>query len=224
MEFEASLRTHPLFEGIHEKDIKKLLGCLHSNLKTFQKNEYILIEGTPIDFIAIVLSGRVLMEQEDREGNSSIFAEITTDHTLGDTFISVNIQNSNVCYKAATNSRLLLIHYENFFRFCSNACGCHKTLLYNLISCIAGKNRQLANKLEILSKKTLRDKIVTYLTILQRQQSQTTIHSPLNRVEMADYLCVNRSAMTRELTIMRREGLLEYDRNTFTLYLPKTEM
>ena len=146
MEYITSLRTHPLFEGISDKEIQKLLGCLQSYIKTFRKNEYILMEGTPI-----ALSGRVLMEQEDREGNSSIFAEITTDHTLGDTFISVDIQNSNVCYKAATNSRLLMIHYENFFSFCANACNCHKTLLYNLISCIASKNRQLTDKLEILS-------------------------------------------------------------------------
>ncbi len=224
MEYITSLRTHPLFEGISDKEIQKLLGCLQSYTKTFRKNEYILMEGTPINFIAIVLSGRVLMEQEDREGNSSIFAEITTDHTLGDTFISVDIQNSNVCYKAATNSRLLMIHYENFFSFCANACNCHKTLLYNLISCIASKNRQLTDKLEILSQKNLRDKILTYLMILLRQQNSKTIHSPLNRVEMADYLCVNRSAMTRELAVMRREGILDYEHNTFTLNMSNTEL
>lgn len=221
MELYELLKSNPLFEGIGTKDIERLLGCLQSYIKTFRKNEYILIEGTPIDFIAIVLTGRIFMEQEDMDGNSSIFVEITPEHTLGDTFISVDIQQSNVCYKAVTDSSLLVIHYEHFFRFCANACTCHKKLLYNLISCIAQKNRQLTDKLEILSQKTLRDKILTYLALLKRQQGSLTVHSPLNRVEMADYLCVNRSAMTRELAAMRQEGLIDFRGNVFQTSSPE---
>jgi CRP-like cAMP-binding protein len=211
------IEDHPLFENIKSKDIDKLLACLSVYQKGYKKNEYIIQIGNKIDFVGIILSGRVFMESEDFYGNNRIYTEIQQKSLFGEVFICPQTKSSNVNYKAITDCTILFIKYENILHMCKMGCSCHQLLIENLVNLIALKSRYLINKIEIISNKTIRERILTYLTQLSFDQHSITVTSPLNHKEMACFLCVNRSSMVRELHNMKVEKLINYDRNIYNL-------
>lgn len=211
------LEKHPLFAGISSSDIEKFLTCFASYTKTYKKGEYIIREGDTINFIGIPLTGRVFMEKEDYSGNLYLFTELQLNHLIGDVFICPQQQKSTVNYKAVTECTMAFLKYENILHLCKCNCHCHQLLHENLVNLIALKNRMLMDKIEILSKKSIRDRIITYLSLLSRYQNTETIISPLNHKEMAGFLCVNRSSMVRELHHMKEDHVIDFNRNKYML-------
>ncbi|ROR27475.1 CRP-like cAMP-binding protein [Mobilisporobacter senegalensis] len=211
------LQKHPLFEGINKSEIEKLLQCLKVYKKTYRKDEYIIYTGNKINFIGIIVTGRIFMEKEDYNGNSYFYTEIKHNNLFGEVFICPHIQNCTVNYRAITDCDLLFIKYDNILHMCRKSCAGHKKLIENLINLIAYKSRSLMDKIEILSKKSLRERILTYLMQLSFEKQNPTITSPLNHKELSEYLCVNRSSMIRELKRMKQDGLIDFDKNVYTL-------
>ena len=97
------------------------------------------------------------------------------------------------------------------------ACEFHHRLIKNMVSIIADKNRDLMRKVEVVSKRTIREKLLAYLSIQAQVQQSRYFEIPLGRLELAEYLCVDRSALTRELAKMKDEGLIDYDKNCFRM-------
>ena len=114
-------------------------------------------------------------------------------------------------------AEVLFIPFHKMMHTCTHACVFHRKMVENMVRIIANKNRDLMRKVEIVSKKTLREKILTYLSIQAQAQDSRYVEIPLGRVELAEYLCVDRSALTRELVKMKAEGLIDYDRNCFRI-------
>ena len=207
-----------LFSGIQAEEMSCLLGCIGGYVKSFPKGVYIASEEDNIRNIGIVLSGTVHMIKEDIRGSKTIISRIAEGGLFGETFVCANDHNSSVSFLAAENTEVLFLPFHRVMTTCSHSCGFHHRLVENMVVVLADKNRSLMEKIEVVSKKSLREKILSYLSLEAQKHDSKYFDIPLGRVEMADYLCIDRSALTRELNNMKKDGLLDFDKNTFHLY------
>lgn len=211
------IEMHPLFEHMSKESIERLLNCFDVQIKNYKKDEYIVLAGGRIDFIGIPLTGQVFMESIDYFGNSYIYTEIRQNSMFGEVFISSPAQRSTVNYKSITDSSILFIKTEPILHLCKNNCPYHQILIENLVSLLAQKSRTLIDKIEIISSKTIRERILIYLFKLSDLQKSRTVISPLNHKELACFLSVNRSSMQRELHQMKEDHLIDYNKNLYVL-------
>lgn len=206
-----------LFDGIKREDLGALLGCLSGKKEVFEKNEIVFMMGDSLDKIGIVLSGTVQIVKEDYDGNRNIIANVGAAGIFGEALAFSNSQRSPVTVESIEKSEILLISPEKIVSPCRSACEFHSRLIFNMISILASKNVLLNQKIEILSKKTTREKILSFLYSKGLDERGKEIAIDFNRQELADYLSVNRSALSAELSSMREDGILDFNKNIFSL-------
>ena len=206
-----------LFYGIKEQDLGAMMACIGGRVKTYKKGSFISLEADEMKWIHVVLSGTVHMLKLDIWGNETILSVIGENQLFGETFAGSSDPVASVSFRSAKNTRLLSIPFYRIMHTCTTACVFHHRVVENMVSLIADKNKALMEKLEIISQKTLRKKILSYLSFQSRKHDSDKFTIPLGRIELANYLCVDRSALTRELTAMKEEGLIDYSKNTFKL-------
>ena len=216
MQYEQ-LADMVMFRGIEKENIGILLGCLGSYPRSYAKGEYIAFEKDVIKNIGIVVSGSVHMVKEAVWGNSTIMTRMTRGHLFGESFACGSDPMSTVTFCAAENTEVLLIPFDRVLNTCCNSCAFHQQIIKNMVVMLSNKNQALMEKIEVVSKKTLREKILSYLSQEAQKQDSRYFEIPLGRLELADYLCTDRSALTRELGKMRQEGLIDYDKNLFRI-------
>lgn len=139
------------------------------------------------------------------------------DELFGETFACGDDNRSAVTFVASSDARILFIPFNRVMHTCTMACEFHHRLTENMVRIIANKNRDLIHKVEVISKKTLREKIMAYLSIQAQSKKSRYFEIPLGRVELAEFLCADRSSLTRELVRMKEEGLIDYDKNCFRI-------
>ncbi|MFU0826153.1 MAG: cAMP-binding domain of CRP or a regulatory subunit of cAMP-dependent protein kinases [Lachnoclostridium sp.] len=211
------LKQVSLFKGIKEPDIEQVLECLRGNVKQYVKNQVIVLTGNEISFLGIILDGTVQIIREDIMGNRMIVANLGRGEIFGETIACAGIKESPVSVVATEPSRILMLSINRIVTPCRNACNFHASLITNLLSLLAVKNLYLTNKMELLSKRTIREKLLAYLSYEAQKHHSNSFRIDLNRNELADYLCIDRSAMSRELSRMREEGIIEYQKNYFKI-------
>ncbi|NLB53904.1 MAG: Crp/Fnr family transcriptional regulator [Syntrophomonadaceae bacterium] len=208
----------PLFQNINKTDMDSMLTCLKPYGRFYKKGNYITHAGDNINSIGVVLSGTVQMLKEDVWGNTAILAIIPEKEIFGETFVCSRSYNSTVSFRAAGDCEILFLSFDKILHSCTKACQFHHRLIDNMVTQIALKNMQLMEKVEIISKKTLREKILVYLSRQAQQSKKLHFTVPMGRMELADYLGADRSALSRELSRMKEEGLIDYHKSTFRLY------
>ena len=207
----------PLFNGISPDERATMLGCIGYHIGTFKKGEIVAFEAENIKHIGIVLSGAVDMIKEDLWGNKTMLVRIRKDELFGETFACGEDNLSVVTFLVSEDARILFMPFDRVMHSCTSACMFHHRLIENMVKIIANKNRDLMRKLEIISKRNLREKVLAYLSIHAQTQNSRYFEIPLGRVELAEYLCADRSALTRELSKMKDDGLIDYDKNCFRI-------
>lgn len=207
----------PLFAGIVPGEMEAMLGCIGYHVREFQKGDIIAFEEESINHVGVVLSGAVDMIKEDVWGNRTMLLRCYPEDIFGETFACGEDSSSVVTFMAVQDSKVLYLPFGRVMHTCSHACVFHQTLVENMVRLIARKNRELMRKVEVVSKKTLREKILAYLSIQAQSQGKKQFEIPLGRIEWAEYLCADRSALTRELAKMKEEGLIDYHRNSFKI-------
>lgn len=207
----------PLFDGIRPEDRTAMLGCIGYHVGTFQKGDIVAFEAENIRHIGILLSGTVDMVKEDLWGNKTILLRMHKDELFGETFACGEDTMSVVTFVVSEDAKILFLPFDRVMRSCTMACVFHHRLIENMVRIIANKNRDLIRKAEVVSKRTIREKLLAYLSIQAQTQESRYFEIPFGRVELAEYLCVDRSALTRELAKMRDEGLIDYDKNCFRI-------
>ena len=207
----------PLFMGIDPSDMEGMLGCIGYHVKAYQKGEIIAFEEENINHVGVVLSGSVDMLKEDVWGNRTMLVRSYPQDIFGETFACGEDSLSTVTFAAAENCRVLFLSFCRVMHTCTHACQFHQRLIENMVRLIARKNRELMRKVEVVVKKTLREKILAYLSIQSQAQDSRRFEIPLGRVEWAEYLNADRSALTRELAKMKEEGIIDYQKNTFEI-------
>lgn len=209
--------SSPLFDGISTQDKDTMLSCIGYHIGKFQKGEIVAFEEAHIHHIGIVLSGAVDMVKEDLWGNRTMLVRMRTNELFGETFACGDDNISVVTFLVSEDAEILFLPFHRVMHSCTMACVFHHQLIENMVHIIANKNRDLMRKVEVISKRTLREKILAYLSIQAQMQHTRYFEIPLGRVEWAEYLCADRSALTRELAKMKDDGLIDYDKNCFRI-------
>jgi CRP-like cAMP-binding protein len=208
----------PLFRGIARDDLSGMLSCLGAFIRSYRKEEYILLAGDPVKLVGVVLSGEVCVLKEDAQGNRRIVTTVQPKSIFAEVFAFAQVAESPVTVQALTDAQVLFVDFRRITTLCTNACAFHSRLIQNILMLVAEKNILLNEKLDILGMKTTRQKVAAFLLNQQAVQGKKKrVRLPFSRTELADYLGVNRSALSRELGRMRDEGLIEFKRDTFVL-------
>lgn len=213
----AILKNCSLFAKIDGENLPGMLACLGAVVTAFEKDEIILAEGDPAREIGVLLTGAAQIQRVDYYGNRSILANVTPGELFGETFACAGVQTLPVQVVALEESRILRINSDRLLRTCGNACDFHHQMIYNLMQVVAAKNLLFHQKLEILSQRTIRDKLMTYLLLQAKRAGSNRFTIPFDRQELADYLEVERSGVSVELSKLRREGVLNNKKNQFEL-------
>ena len=207
----------PLFAGIKPEDMVPMLHCIGYHVKEYAKGEVIAFEGDNLKHIGIVLSGSVDMVKEDLWGNKTMLIRTRKNELFGETFACGNDNLSVVTFVVSEDAKVMFMPFSRVMHSCTMACAFHHRLIENMVKVIADKNRDLMQKVDVVSKRTIREKLLAYLSIQAQQHNARYFEIPFGRVELAEYLCVDRSALTRELVKMKEDGLIDYDRNCFRI-------
>ena len=216
---EAAVKNvrSPLFAGIGPENMEGMLGCIGYHVREFQKGEIIAFEEENINHVGVVMDGAVDMIKEDVWGNRTMLLRSYPEDIFGETFACGEDSLAVVSFVASRDSKVLFLSFCRVMHTCTHACVFHQTLIENMVRIIARKNRELMRKVEVVSKKSLREKVLAYLSIQSQAQGKKQFEIPLGRMEWAEYLCADRSALTRELAKMKEEGLIDYHRNLFEI-------
>lgn len=207
----------PLFYGIKPDELNAMLSCIGYHIGTFKKGDIVSFEGDNLKHIGIVISGAVDMVKEDLWGNKTMLVRMRKDELFGETFACGSDNLSVVTFLVSEDAKVLFMPFDRVMHSCTMACQFHHRLIENMVKIIADKNRDLMRKIDVVSKRTIREKLLAYLSIQAQIQDSSYFEVPLGRVELAEYLCVDRSALTRELAKMKEDGLIDYDKNCFRI-------
>lgn len=211
------IKNAVLFSGMKEEEIEAILKCFSAEKRTYQKGEFIFRIGEQISEVALLLEGCVSIQREDYWGNLSILNEISQGEIFGEAYAvpeSDAIVNNVL---AVTSCEVLFFRFSHIFTPCSLHCQFHTQLIQNFFTAIASKNRMLTQKLGHMSQRTTREKLLSYLSEQSIKAGSASFSISFNRQQLADFLSVDRSAMSSELSKMRKEGKLDFYRSYFIL-------
>lgn len=213
----AAMAESALFAGIEPEELWKLLGCLSAQKRQYHDQEIIWAANTQIRQVGLVLEGRVYLEAHDFWGNKSIYAEIPRCGSFGEAYALSEEEPLPFNAVAQGESAVLFLDIRRMVWMCENGCMCHRVMNEHLLRIVADQSKALNRKIKHLSARTTREKLLSYFSEEARRQKTPYITLPFNRQELADYLSVERSAMSRELSRMKADGLIDYSRNVFLL-------
>lgn len=190
--------------------------CTNIQKKYFRKNQIITTYIQKRNQICILLSGEADLVRYDLNGVKSIIEHFTPNDIFGEAFYIVSV-NNELSVEAKKNSEVLFFSYDKLYNKCKNNCKFHKILEENFSKIMVEKMKAINTRIEILTKRTIRDKLLGYFNILSTRNLSKTFSVPFSLTDLADYLSVDRSAMMRELKNLKDEGIIEKKGNKFTV-------
>ena len=211
------LEKNVLFQGVCAKEIEAMLPCLNAVIKTYPRGAVIHPAGSAIRSMGLVLSGSVSIENDDVWGNKSILDHVLPGQVFGETYACVPNEPLMVSVVAAEPCEVLFLEASRVMHVCSRTCSFHNQLIQNLLAISAQKNLNLSRRIFHTSSKSIRGRLLSYLSFQALHHGSLEFDIPFNRQQLADYLSVDRSAMSNELSKMQKEGLLQVHRSHFVL-------
>ncbi|MDR0827902.1 MAG: Crp/Fnr family transcriptional regulator [Desulfovibrio sp.] len=215
--YPPALYDCPLFTGIAGEDLHSLLVCLSANRNNFARESFVFRAEEKVESVGIVLSGGAHIVQEDFWGNRTILARIEAGGLFGEAFACAGLEKLPLSVVAAEASEIMLVNCGRILSPCTAACSFHALLIKNMMRVLAHKNILLTRKIEHITRRGTRAKLLSYLSEQATLAGCADFTIPFSRQELADFLALDRSAMSSELGRMRDEGLLRFSRNRFEL-------
>ena len=209
-----------LFAGVSEAEVREMLHCLNPKCEDFRKDEVIFRAGDHTDTFGLMLSGSALIVQEDYWGNRNIISNVEAGDLFGESFAARPSQPLNASVVAAENCTVLFLQLRRVLTTCPTACSHHRRIIENLLAVVSEKNQRLNEKLIHIAQRSTRQKLLSYLSAQAQKAHSPVFEIPFNRQELADYLSVDRSALSAELSRLKADGLLDYHRNSFRMLKP----
>ena len=211
------LENAPLFKDVPPEEINVMLQCLGPGDQAYDKGETIFHAGDVIHNIGLVLTGRVQIENDDVWGNKSVMESVGPGFAFAESYACLPGEPLMVSAIAAEPSHILFLDTGRVLTTCPSACTHHNRLIHNLLYIMAKKNLMLTRKIDHMGQRSIREKVMAYLSFESEKQKKKTVGIPFNRQQLADYLAVDRSALSAELSRMKKDGLIEFEKNLFTL-------
>ena len=215
----GELQTCSLFQGMEGEEISSLLQCLGAQRREYGKGEVILPEGETTESLGIVLSGRALISWGDVWGNNSVLGSVAPGEVFAEVYACIPGEPLRISVSALEDTRVLFLNVSRALTTCTNACPFHGQLVRNLLTVCAHKSLRLSQRILHTSPKSIRGRLMSFFSEWSKISGSSSFQIPYNRQQLADYLGVDRSALSGELSKMRKEGLLEYEKNKFRLKL-----
>ena len=216
-EFLSTIRSAPLFSGVSEAELTAMLACLKAEKKDFPKEAFVLRAGDTAESIGLVLTGTVLVIQEDIWGNRNILSKAGPGQTFAVAYACAPGSRLNMSVVAETPITVLFLNVKRILTMCPSACSYHNRIIRNLLGELAGKNLQFSEKLTHVGQRSTRSKIMSYLSAEAQRLGTYELDIPFSRQQLADYLGVERSGLSQELGKMKKDGLLDYRKSHFVL-------
>lgn len=213
----TTLRHAPLFAGLSETEIMSVLHCVDASVSEKAKNSYLLHAGDTTDTMGLVLTGSVLIIQEDIWGHRNILSRCSTGDFFGEPYAATPDSVLNISVVAESDCEILLLNVRRILNVCSLACDRHQKLIRNLTGVLARKILIFNDKITHISKRSTRAKLLSYLSAESIRQKSLSFDIPYDRQKLADFLCVERAAMSAEISKLQKEGILRTRRNHFEL-------
>ncbi len=215
--YSEILSETELFRDIKKEDISSLLNCLCPIIKKFKPSSYIFHEGDTHTPVGIILKGNVQIVYDDFSGNRHIINSLSEKNMFGESFACSSAENITVSAIATDESEIMLFDFKKILTTCNNSCLFHNALIFNMLRAVSQKNVFLSEKINIISKRTTREKLLTFLSYQSKKNNSSEFTIEFSRQELADFLCVDRSAMSSELSKMKTDGIIDYNKNHFIL-------
>ena len=210
-----------LFTGVSEIEAREMLQCLNPEHRHYSKDESIFRAGERIEVFGLMLSGSALIVQEDYWGNRNIISHVETGELFGESFAARPSQPLNFSVIAAEECEIIFLQLRRVLTTCPTACAHHRRIIENLLAVVSEKNQRLNEKLIHISQRGTRQKLLSYLSACAEQAASPIFEIPFNRQELADYLSVDRSALSAELSRLKADGLLDFHRSSFKILRPE---
>jgi len=207
-----------LFQGVSLTDLPRLLTCLGPKEVTYPKDYTIIEEGDVLDELAVVLSGSVNVVRHDFWGNRTLVAKLGEGDIFAET-VACTAGKSVASVITEEKTVVLFLGVQKIITTCSTACVFHHAIIENMVKLLAHKNLALMQKMDHITKRNTREKLLSFLSEQALNKGSQKFTIPFDRQQLADYLCVDRSAMSYCLSKMKSDGLIEYSKNTFILKL-----
>ncbi len=217
IEVTKIIKASPLFEGLTEGEIENVLNCLGAFERWYIKDQFVFRRGDEVSSLGLVLQGGVHIVEEDYWGNRTILSSISPGDLFAESYACLHGQALRVSVLSVGKTRALFLDVGKVLETCSSSCGFHTRLIKNLMMVLARKNLLITEKSGFLSKRSTKEKLLAYLSAEAQRQGSTQFDIAFNRQELADYLAVDRSALSRELAKLQEEGVLEFRKNHFAL-------
>ena len=211
------LKDSRLFAGVKKEDIRAMMSCMSAKISSYKKGEYIFRQGDILNNLFIVLEGSVHIQSDDYWGNRSILNEVNKGGIFGEAYAVHNTSPTLNDAVASNDSVIAVFSLKKMMTVCSNMCRFHSLVIENLVDILATNNLSLVQKLTHITKRSTREKLISYLSLQSKLNHSSSFSIPFNRQQLADFLSIDRSAMSNELCKMRDEGLIEFHKNNFTL-------
>ena len=211
------LIQNPLFSGISVDNLHSLMHCLAARVEAYPKGTPIFLEGDPAGFIGFVLEGSVQIVRDDFYGNRSLLMVAEQGEIFAESYACANVKTMPLSGLAMQDCTVMWLECRRMLTVCTNACGFHNMLVRNLLQEVAQKNLLLSRKVQFMSQKTTKEKLIAYLLDQAKQKNAMEFTIPLDRQTLADFLGVERSAMSAELSKLRKEGFLDCKGSWFRL-------
>ena len=211
------LKRTRMFAGVVEEEIESMLSCLGAKLRSYKSGEYVFRQGEHPTAIVVLAEGRLHIRNDDYWSNRSILSSVAAGEMFGEAYAAPDSGALLNDVVALEDSTLIFFDVKRVLTTCPAACRFHAMVVQNMFFALSEKNRKLVQKLGHLSKRSTREKLISYLSEEAKKHSSGEFSIPFNRQQLADFLSVDRSAMSAELSKMRSEGLLEYNKNHFRL-------
>ena len=216
-DFFPVIRSSPLFSGISGEELAAMLSCLQAETKEFPRDAFLLRAGDTAESIGLVLSGSVLVLQEDVWGNRNILSKAGPGQTFAAAFACSPSARLNASVLAESPVTAMFLNVKRILNVCPSACVHHNRIIRNLLGELAEKNLRFSEKLAHMGQRTTRSKLMSYLSAEAQRLGRTEFDIPFSRQQLADYLGVERSGLSLELGKMRDEGLLDFRKSHFAL-------
>ena len=217
-EYLTQISQCPLFDRIESEDLIKTLNCLNAQIMRCEKGKVIFRQGDKPRYFGAVLSGSVQVMDSDPSGNQNVLWYIGKGELFAETYAGANVDELPASFVAAQESLIMVLDFNRVINGCrNNGCLAHSRMITNLMRSMAAKNLLLNEKLEFVTRRTTREKLMAYLRAQQRRAQSSRFTIPLDRQSLADYLVADRSAMCAQLSLMKKEGLIDYRKNEFEI-------
>lgn len=214
--YQSQIMNAPIFAGLSESEVANALEKLKANRKSYQKDSLIIKAGDKISRMGLLLNGEIAISHQDIKGNQFIITHFKAPSLFAEVLACAALDTSPVTIKALTGSEVLMLDFNSILDP-GLRCSCKEKLIGNVLRLLARKNLVLNDKLDIMSRRTLKSRIAAMLLAAAGSSGSEKFILPYNRQAMADYLAVDRSSLSRELGKMKNEGLIRFNRQTFEI-------